>query len=218
VPEWGGLGGFEVAMGIAVFCNEGMVILSPQVQSSMLKPQRFGATLVCMATYFIVNYMAVATAGYYLHFPQPMSEMTLDFDVSRAVYRVAVYLYAMQIAMTYVVVYYVTYSSFESWLESSRYNLSKCHLKIIRVLGVVLSSIVAISIKSFGDYIAFMGAIGNSLGIYLLPNIAFLVLHRRGTLKARPWELVASISIMIFGAITGSISTVASFMSLIGSG
>lgn len=211
-PQWTNLQGFDIAMGIAVFCNEGMVVLTPQVQGAMREPGCYWLALVAMCVYFTINYMAVAVCGFYLHFPQPASELTLDFDPSSAAMRVAVYLYALQLIMSYVVVYYVCYISLELACGVRKPTL---RAKAARVLGIVIASVVAVLVRNFGTYIAFMGAIANTIGIYLLPNVGLLLLHRRGALKVGRQEVASAAVIVVFGVLTGSVATGSSFWDLV---
>jgi amino acid permease len=79
--------GFPVAMGIAVFCNEGMVILSPPVLHAMGSPtwETFRKPLLAMVYVFTLNYLAVAIAGAYLFSP-PDSELSLSLVYGKAPY------------------------------------------------------------------------------------------------------------------------------------
>ena len=93
----------------------------------------------------------------------------------------------------------------------------KYHLAIVsKMAAVVVASLIAIGIPNFGDFISFAGAVANTMGIYILPHLAFLLLARNGMLTCSIVERVLSMSIILFGVVTGSIATVVSFMDLVG--
>lgn len=200
--------GFPVAMGIAVFCNEGMVIMSPQVEDAMDRPELFHWALRAMSVYFALNYMAVAVAGNYL-FPLPHSEMSLNFSPSSGGLRAAVLLYAVQLMMSYVLVNFVFLTSVEARAAvalpgacGSRWGAT---VRTASRLGfVVLASALAEVVPNFGDFIALGGAVGNSLGIYILPHLCFIRMAQQGKLGfVGSLEMAASGAVMAFGAVTG---------------
>jgi amino acid permease len=50
---------FPLALSIAAFCNEGIVVLTPSTQSAMIRPETYNWTAFWGICYFIVCYMAV---------------------------------------------------------------------------------------------------------------------------------------------------------------
>eukprot|EP00041_Stephanoeca_diplocostata_P016306 m.320609 g.320609 ORF g.320609 m.320609 type:complete len:94 (-) comp20324_c0_seq6:2126-2407(-) len=44
-----------------------------------------------------------------------------------------------------------------------------------RVFWIALSAILALQVPRFGDYLALIGALGNALSIYIMPQIAYIL-------------------------------------------
>ena len=84
-----------------------------------------------------------------------------------------------------------------------------------RVLAVLVASVIAIGIPNFADFISFAGAIANTLGIYILPHLAFLSLYRKTMLKSNRFDVIVSGCIIAFGAVTGSIAAVVAFKDML---
>merc|ERR1711957_142901 len=180
-----------------------------------------------MGVFFTLNYMMVAIAGYYLYYPTPQGEMTLDFNPHSGILQASVFIYTLQLMMSYVLVLFIVYSSVEAWLVAAwpatfGTRRGRVICKMGRLAAVASASLVAIVLPNFGDFISLGGALGNSLGIYLLPNLSFLRLANKETgssgingLKASFSDRLFSWAIVIFGAVTGAIATVVSFQALI---
>merc|ERR1712194_808851 len=129
-------------------------------------------------------------------------------------------IYAVQLIMSYVLVLFIVYSSVEPWLISLAPQTfggrrGRLLLKMGRLMQVALASLVAVWLPNFGDFVALGGAVGNTLGIYLLPNWMFLRMARRGELQASSVERLASWGIILFGIISGSVAAVVSFDQLV---
>eukprot|EP00656_Telonema_subtile_P013904 TRINITY_DN17069_c0_g1_i2.p1 TRINITY_DN17069_c0_g1~~TRINITY_DN17069_c0_g1_i2.p1 ORF type:complete len:455 (-),score=105.03 TRINITY_DN17069_c0_g1_i2:37-1401(-) len=219
-----------VAMGLAIFCNEGMVILIPPVHRAMGSCDWavLRTPVVLMAIVFTLNYMAVAVGGAYL-FEPPMDDISLDLQPSRAIHRAAVYCYVLQLVISYVVVFFSVADATQSVIQTNprfdrikalqasqvyqSYYLGPC----FRVLAVAIASLIAIGIPNFGDFISFAGAIANTLGIYVLPHVSFLVFHFRRRLVQPATKVDVGLSCFIvgFGAVTGSIAAVVAFKDMV---
>ena len=83
------------------------------------------------------------------------------------------------------------------------------------MLAVLIASVIAIGIPNFADFISFAGAIANTLGIYILPHLAFLTLYHKDVLESSKCESLISSCIIVFGAITGSIAAVMAFKDML---
>lgn len=212
--RWGTV---PVAMGLAVFCNEGMVILTPSVHSAMRQPKRnFFVALLAMTGYFTVNYLAVAIAGGLLCYAQGRdvpSEITLAFDAT-GFDRGVVLLYVVQLLLTFPVVLFIVFESLETaWLSQAGWQQRRS----VRAMLIIAAGLVATEVPRFGDFIAVAGGLGNSLGIYILPNLAALQADRQGLFKMSILRRVLSMSsVVLFGIAAGALSTIVSFAQLVG--
>eukprot|EP00929_Paragymnodinium_shiwhaense_P055792 TRINITY_DN27928_c0_g1_i2.p1 TRINITY_DN27928_c0_g1~~TRINITY_DN27928_c0_g1_i2.p1 ORF type:complete len:372 (+),score=37.22 TRINITY_DN27928_c0_g1_i2:113-1228(+) len=153
---WLNAASFIPAMGLANFCNEGICVMSPQLHTSMAKPQNWKPMLILTVIYFGLNYLAVAVAGFYLH-PVPAQEMTLNFGPENLPFRCAVYLYALQILMCYVLVYFVAMACVSSCVRIVFPVLYSDHpAKMLRPFakagGVCLAAFLAIRVPSFATF------------------------------------------------------------------
>eukprot|EP00931_Biecheleriopsis_adriatica_P115661 TRINITY_DN91430_c0_g1_i1.p1 TRINITY_DN91430_c0_g1~~TRINITY_DN91430_c0_g1_i1.p1 ORF type:complete len:418 (+),score=60.88 TRINITY_DN91430_c0_g1_i1:29-1282(+) len=205
-----------VAMGLAVFCNEGMCVVTPSVHASMCEPRRISLALLAMVIYFTVNYMAVAIAGDFLFSYLPgnvvSSEVSLSFGVT-PLYRVAVYLYIVQLLLSYPIVLFTVFSSVEATLLPS---LSVGARRSIRALLIAVMGGISILVPRFGDFLAVAGAVANSLGIYILPHASLLVAEKRHELKLGLGRRVCSwLVLAVFGIAAGSVSSVISLSKLL---
>eukprot|EP00038_Savillea_parva_P007733 m.172210 g.172210 ORF g.172210 m.172210 type:complete len:476 (-) comp13487_c0_seq1:155-1582(-) len=174
---------FPLALSIAAFCNEGIVVLTPSTQSAMRRPETYEWTAFWGIVYFIFCYMAVGIAGVMLYHGDVKGEMSLNFTTSQPIYAVAAVLYSIQLIPTYAVVYYVLYESLEGkwarWLGSTRQDKLKIfNIKLMyfanRCFWIVISGLLALEVPHFGDFLGLIGALGTSLAVYVLPQIAFL--------------------------------------------
>ena len=130
----------------------------------------------------------------------------------------------LQLSVSYVIVYFSVVDALAGVKSLSVLTTiqahpfwDKYHLAIVsKMAAVVVASLIAIGIPNFGDFVSFAGAVANTMGIYILPHLAFLLLARNGMLTCSIVERVLSMSIILFGVVTGSIATVVSFMDLVG--
>jgi len=176
---------FILAISIAAFCNEGIVVLSPSTHSTMDRPDLYVWTAWWGICFFLVCYMSVGIAGNILYSGNVQGELSLNFDdVHNPIYQAAVVLYSLQLIPTFAVVFFVSSEAIESkWLRSNRIYNRLSHFKSLskkmiyfgwRVFFIIISGIIALQIPKFGDYIGLIGALGTSLGIYILPQVAYL--------------------------------------------
>ena len=114
-----------VAMGLAIFCNEGMVILIPPIHESMGSPSWpiLRAPVVLMSIVFTLNYMTVAVSGAYLFSVEsPKDDISLSFDTDNPAHRAAVFCYIGQLTVSYVVVFFSVCDATSSVLANPRFN------------------------------------------------------------------------------------------------
>lgn len=205
-----------VAMGIAVFCNEGIVVMSPSVHAAMRKPQHYRRALLAMLVYFTVNYLAVAVAGDYLFSYRVggvvKSEFSLSFDVT-PLYRIAVCLYICQLLLSFPSMLFVVFASSEDALQNVLdYTMTRKVRRALRVVIIVAMGSFAVAVPQFGDFLALSGGLGNSLGIYMLPHLALLRAAKHGEVVVSFWRRAASIAVfVVFGVGCGIAATVVSF-------
>lgn len=199
---------FPVAMGLAVFCNEGMVVLTPSVQAEMRLPRLYPRALVAMTVYFTANYLMIALAGdflfSYLQGAVVPSEMSLAFTLS-PLHRLAVYMYVVQLLLSFPLVIFTVLSSIEhSWLQ--RTCLAK--RRVFRAMSILAAGVLAVAVPHFGDFLAAAGGLANSLGIYILPHLALLRSASLGKLSISRGRAVASCLVAgVFGLGAGAVAT-----------
>lgn len=181
---------FFLALSIAAFCNEGIVVLSPSTHSSMARPETYTWTAFWGICFFIVCYMAVGISGNILDLyngEEVEAEMSLNFNTTGPrvhLYQASVILYSFQLIPTYAVVFFVAYEALEGkFLRHHGIDDRIGHLKdvrkkipffINRAFWVVMSGVIALQIPRFGDYLGLIGALANSLAIYIMPQVAYL--------------------------------------------
>jgi hypothetical protein len=188
-----------IALGLAVFCNEGIVVLSPSVQDTMSQEpshrRRFGSTVLPVAiTFFTLNYLTVAIAGYALYAAEGVeSEISLNFrrtapgSSRRALDGTAAALYACQLIPSFIMVSFVCFEAVEErvakalCLSGGRNNAAfrsggrfRARVVLARMATFVFCSLVAMTVPRFGDFLALLGSIANSCSIYVLPHLCFL--------------------------------------------
>lgn len=204
-----------VAMGLAVFCNEGMVALTPSVRAAMRWPRHFPRAVVATTLYFTGNYLLIAVTGdflfSYLQGTDVSSEVSLSFDLT-PVHRVAVYAYVAQLLLTFPLVMFAVCSSIE---QSCFPHAPLAAHRAFRALAMLSAGGVAVAVPHFGDFIAAVGGLANSLGIYILPHLALLraaslgELHLSAPRRAASWLIACA-----FGLGVGAVATGASVKDL----
>ena len=174
-----------IAISVAAFCNEGIVLMALSVQQQMRSPARFPSAMAAALTVFATLYLLVGIAGFALFgragqsVPSPISDA---FDAT-PLHIAAVSLYALQLVPTYSIVMWLSYSAVENaYLRFRKITIgSVAHRRLkwrafvpARFLAVGLSALVALTITDFGDFVALIGAFANALGIYLFPHLCWL--------------------------------------------
>jgi len=173
-----------------------------------------------MAVVFTCFYLTVAIAGNVL-VPVPQGELSLSLISGELLDTTAVLLYVAQLVVTYIIVFFAFVDAGQPMLLARLPLLKdqRCLLILLRVASIILASALAIQVPNFGDFIGFLGALGNTVGIYLLPNAAYCLMVRNGRMGAegdrtfRDWWV--SVFIFVFGVLTGSVAVVGSFLQLI---
>eukprot|EP00041_Stephanoeca_diplocostata_P016307 m.320615 g.320615 ORF g.320615 m.320615 type:complete len:490 (-) comp20324_c0_seq7:1320-2789(-) len=215
---------FPLAMSIAAFCNEGIIVLGPSTQSSMKQPELYLSTCFWSICFFTVCYMTVGLAGciYYTDVGV-QSEMSLNFnDIHNPLYKIAVVAYSIQLVPTYAVVFFVVYEALEGkWMRFKKMPPRAIHLRNVkvklvyfanRVFWIALSAILALQVPRFGDYLALIGALGNALSIYIMPQIAYILVIPAVASDQRGYVLnkcrrVGCVVVCIFGIFLSIIGT-----------
>lgn len=203
-----------VAMGLAVFCNEGMCVMTPSIHAVMRKPERYSYALVAMVAYFTLNYLAVAVAGDFLYGYVAggivAQEVSLSFNVTPT-HRIAVFLYIAQLLLSFPLVLFTLFASGEATILQ---GLEKRYKVMLRLLLILTMGGVAAVVPHFGDFLAVAGAIANSFGIYILPHMGLLVASHHG-LKLSRFRRAFSLFVLIcFGIVGGLMATIFSLQQL----
>ena len=104
---------------------------------------------------------------------------------------------------------------------SARHRAIKWKLFVpARVAAILLSALIALTIKDFGDFLALIGAVANALGIYLLPHLCWLrIFGPQCRLPGRSFCFMAkallSVAVVLFGctlAVYGSYTSLRSMI------
>eukprot|EP00435_Cladocopium_sp_Y103_P009954 s2389_g2.t1 len=141
---------FPVAMGLAVFCNEGMVVMSSEVVCDFLWKEHETAKRGIVA-----------------------QEVTLSsaFSVT-PMHRVAVLCYVLQLLLTFPSSLFLIFRNTEQFFPSLA-GASLCK-RAWRVAFVLSCCGCAAVLPRFGDFLAVFGAVANSMCIYILPHLTLL--------------------------------------------
>eukprot|EP00438_Fugacium_kawagutii_P020899 Skav211790 [mRNA] locus=scaffold305:207263:218185:+ [translate_table: standard] len=161
---------FPVAMGIAVFCNEGMVVMSSEVSGAMQREAEKGfkwAGLMAVG-YFTVNYLLLALCGDFLYSYLPgltFGELALEMRHGVARGHAVRSLCGDDDA-----------SDSGAVLRASvaRKQLAHGKSRVWRVALVLSCGACAAVLPRFGDFLAIFGAVANSVCIYIFPHLTLL--------------------------------------------
>ena len=203
------IGSFPVAMGIAAFCNEGMVVMASEVSASMHVPYKFKSSMVWAVTYFSANYLLMSLCGDFLYSFLAHDVVAQEVTLSKAftvtiAHRVAVLLYVFQLLLTFPSSLFLMFQNFQP--------LFPTYPRLPRLAIILSFCCVAMVLPRFGDFLALFGAIANSLCIYILPHMAFLA-HAKdqdlGLRRVACWTVM-----LIFGLCGGLLSCVISLEQL----
>jgi amino acid permease len=169
-----------IAVSISAFCNEGVVLMALSVESSMARRERFPAALVAALSLITLGYIVFALAGAALVDGDVVAPISDAFSHT-PLHCAAAVLYALQLLPTYSIVYWLSYSAWEDALLRARGGGSGGHRRLrprlvlpLRWAGIALSALVAVTIPKFGDFLALLGALANSLSIYIIPHLCWL--------------------------------------------
>ena len=211
------MGTFPVAMGLAVFCNEGLVVISPSVAASMQKPELFRSSIFLSVAFFSANYLVLAVCGDFLYSYITHGEVAQEVTMSKgfdltAINRVAVLCYVAQLLFTFPTGLFVLFRNWEV--------LHPCHSHVWkrawRSATVLSIAAVALVVPRFADFLAAAGAVGNSVCIYILPHLALLAESRsRGICVSRVRIAISWSTILVFGVLCGGLASIISIQKLI---
>jgi amino acid permease len=171
-----------IAVSIAAFCNEGVVIMSLSVVAAMRTPASFPSAMLTALGVFTTCYLALGVAGAALFDGHVVAPISKAFSRT-PMHTVAAVLYALQLLPTYSLVLWMGYESLEEAtmrmrrVKSGSTTHSRMRSRLflpLRWLAVVLSVLLAAAVPSFGDFLALQGAFANSLSIYILPHVCWL--------------------------------------------
>jgi vesicular inhibitory amino acid transporter len=177
-----------VATGLAVFCNEGIVVLSPTVRNGMRKPSQYPIVLLLTMLVFTCCYMVVALCGYALY-GGVESDLALSLPAQSMRSKIAVVLYCGQLIPSFIIVYFMVVEATEDAflrlikkspggreLGSEVYAAYRPWFIAFRSGGVWVCTLVALLAPGFGDFLALSGSLANSITIYILPFACYLKL------------------------------------------
>eukprot|EP00470_Lotharella_oceanica_P015424 CAMPEP_0170189582 /NCGR_PEP_ID=MMETSP0040_2-20121228/47220_1 /TAXON_ID=641309 /ORGANISM="Lotharella oceanica, Strain CCMP622" /LENGTH=152 /DNA_ID=CAMNT_0010437199 /DNA_START=149 /DNA_END=604 /DNA_ORIENTATION=+ len=137
---------------------------------------------------FTAAYLIVACCGYVLYGDDVKAEVTLNMndhdDNLYILSQVASLLYSLSLVMTCVVVAYTAFSSYEAFIRSYVQNAFQMNSPVhsalpflfiaLRCLFPVVCGLIAYFVPNFGAFLSLIGALMNSVIVYLLPNLLFL--------------------------------------------
>ena len=202
---------FPSATGLAVFCNEGIVVMSVQVAKDMKRSQDFLYAAAISVTLFTFAYMSVAFSGSVQYYGKVKDEITQnllnDLDIPG---RILPNLYCIQVVLTFPIVLWMAYSQYEQ-LHCFAQQPRKTRIAV-RILSVILVCIIAATLRGFGDILALTGSAANSISIYILPNLCYYVSVGK---HASFFDRVCIVLFLLFGVATGILGTVQSAKDLI---
>jgi len=184
-----------IAFGIAAFTSEGIVVMFPPLSHAKMQdmkeiPQgyKIDKRLAATMAIFTVAYLIVACCGYVLYGDDVKAEVTLNMndhdDHLYILSQVASLLYSLSLVMTCVVVAYTCFSSYEAFLRSYAEGAFQVNSPVhgalpflfifLRCLFPVVCGLIAYFVPNFGAFLSLIGALMNSVIVYLLPNLLFL--------------------------------------------
>ena len=202
-------------LSIAVFCNEGVVVVAPSVHTALAQPDRMSMVTAVTVIVFTCLYMAVAVAGdVRFRNIKVNAEVSKDMNPRSYVDSAAVVLYSIQLIPTFGIVYYCGYEALEGkfcrvrgvdrggqeWQEQY-----KKRAVFLRVVGVACAAFLSIAITNFADALGLVGALGTSSAVFILPHLAWLRLnYEERTLL----EKIPSYFLVLFGISVAVLGTV----------
>jgi len=193
-----------IAIGITSFMNEGMMGAALPIRKSMKHPENYPFTLFSSMGVFTITYILFAFACRVLFFPIVSSEITLDFPHT-ARYEVLIAVGCVNVAFTYPMVMYVVRTIIKG--ESSFWARHSLFLDLLLFCAVIP---LAAFVDQFGDFIAIIGALGNSLNIYVIPNMMYLAVFKPRALEK--WECIFYIALGFVTMCVGVYSSLLSVM------
>ena len=204
---------FPVAMGLAVFCNEGLVVMSPEVSANMSHPEHFGISVVVAVIYFSLNYLLMSLCGDFLYSFLAHDEVAQEVTLSKAFYvtpahQAMVLCYVLQLLLTFPSSLFVMFRNAEQLSCPAALRPLRLNRRAWRLALILSFAGVAMVLPRFGDFLAVFGAVGNSLCIYILPHWAFV--------KDGGWRSWSSLLVMlVFGLCCGGLAAVVSLQELL---
>ncbi|CAJ1421842.1 unnamed protein product [Effrenium voratum] len=211
------LSSFPVAIGVAAFCNEGMVVMSPSVSASMVEPERFTAAVTLAITYFTANYLLLSFCGDFLYSYVAGDVVAQEVTLSKAfsvtpIHSAAVVIYVLQLLLTFPSGLFMMFRNAEK-LCASRASWQRRARRVVLILSFCG---VAMILPRFADFLAVAGAVGNSMCVFILPHLAFLNQCRKGFLSASACRIPYSwLVVLIFGVCCGVWASVVSLQQLL---
>ena len=204
-----------VAMGIAVFCNEGIVALAPSARRDMADPGAFRGVVRWTLLAFAAAYMAVGCAGAALY-GDVSDELALSFAKS-SLDSAAAMVYAIQLVPTSVIVFFLAFETAEGWYArrrdppATRADLDRKAVLAARVATVLACAVAGAAVPRFGDFIALAGSVTNATCIYVLPHLMYF----RTVPRAPAADRAVSLATVAFGVASGVVGTVQSARALL---
>jgi len=196
-----------VAIGITSFMNEGMIGAALPIRKSMKHPENYPFALSTAMGIFVITYILFAFACLLLFFPSVSSQITLDFPHT-ALYEVLIVVACITVAFTYPMVMYVVRTIIKG--ESSFCARQPLYLDLLLFCAVIS---LAGFVDRFGGFLAIVGALGNSIVIYVIPNMMYLVVF-----KPTSCEKCECIVYIILGFVTMCFGVYSALLSLVNGG
>lgn len=196
---------FPLFFGIAVYTYEGIGLALP-IERSMLHKERYGFVLnACYA--FITGLFLLFGIAVYLGFgDSTQSVITLNLPDNLLSVFVKLTL-CVCLLFTYPMMMVPVIQISEAYFLNQTTPMVEAKRNVLRILVVITTGIVAISIPNFGAVMGLIGDIGSSLLAFILPALFYLRIFEGQLTRG---QFIRCWSVLIFGltgAITGAVTT-----------
>lgn len=196
-----------VSFGIVSFMNEGLIGGALTIRKSMKNPEMYTRTLYLAMSLQSIVYLLFGFACCVLFFPNISSEITLDFPHT-IIYEALVAIGCIFVLLTYPIAMYIVRIIVKE--ESSYWEEQSKYLDLLLFSAVIP---LAVCVDKFGDFISIIGALGNSLNIFVLPSLMYLVVC-----KPTAFEILECIFVIFLGFCTMCVGVYGSISSLVNGG
>lgn len=187
--------------------NEGLIGGALTIRKSMKNPEVYPRTLYLAMSLQSIVYLLFGVACCVLFSPNISSEITLDFPHT-IIYEALVAIGCISVLFTYPIAMYIVRVIIKE--ESSYWQEQSAYLDLLLFSAVIPLSVF---VDKFGDFISLIGALGNSLNIFVLPSMMYLVVCKPTAL-----EKLECFFVILFGFFTMFLGVYGSISRLVNGG